>query len=220
MAQQPVWRERAVRRSLDAAEARAQQRAQRILDAAFDLTDERGTTEFTILEVTARAKQSLRSFYQYFDGKDQLLLALFEETIREAVDELQAAVDAERDPLARLRAFVVSLHELCDPGLAASRPDAHNRRPISDFSLQLVGDHPQRVQATFLPISRMLADLLDAAHRAGAIQVSDVRRATTLVLRAAIYNWFEDRLVRSMGPHITAEDSWQFCFHGLRARTG
>ena len=114
-ASEPAWRQRAVSRSLNAARSRAEQRVQRFLDAAFELIDEKGTTEFTIQEVIDRSKQSLRGFYQYFDGKDELLLALFEETVRESVDDLRDVVDAETDPLARLRAFVIRLHEWCDP---------------------------------------------------------------------------------------------------------
>ena len=57
---EPVWRQRAVARSLNAARSRAEQRVQRYLDAAFELIDEKGTTEFTIQEVVERSKQSLR----------------------------------------------------------------------------------------------------------------------------------------------------------------
>src|SRR5881227_2329972 len=114
-ATEPAWRSRAVSRSLDAARSRAEKRAKRFLDAAFELMDEKGTTEFTIQEVIDRSQQSLRGFYQYFDGKNGLLLALFEETIREATDDLQGVVDAETDPLERLRAFTIRLHEWCDP---------------------------------------------------------------------------------------------------------
>ena len=78
-ANEPAWRERAVSRSLNAARSRAEQRVQRFLDAAFELIDEKGTTEFTIQEVVERSKQSLRGFYEYFAGKDELVLALFEE---------------------------------------------------------------------------------------------------------------------------------------------
>src|SRR5690349_22030704 len=96
---EPAWRQRAVSRSLNAARSRAEQRVQRFLDASFELIDEKGTTEFTIQEVIDRSKQSLRGFYQYFDGKDELLLALFEETIREADDDIRNAVEAASDPL-------------------------------------------------------------------------------------------------------------------------
>ncbi len=216
----PTWRGRVVSRTLDTARTRAEQRAQRLLDAAFQIMDDKGTTEFTILDVVSRAKQSLRTFYQCFDSKDELLLALFEETIREAVDELRAAVDAEDAPLARLRAFVVSLHEQCDPELAARRPDAHNRRPISEFSLELARSHPEQVEAMFAPISQLLADLVNEAKRAGQIDWPDTRVATALVLRCVVSTWFEDRLTRSAGLRISAEDSWQFCLRALHGHTG
>src|SRR6185503_6566186 len=62
----PGWRQRAVSKSLSAARSRAETRVQGLLDAAFALIDERGTTQFTIQEVVDRSKQSLRGFYQYF----------------------------------------------------------------------------------------------------------------------------------------------------------
>src|SRR5712675_3233465 len=102
-ANEPAWRERAVSRSLNAARSRAEQRVQRFLDAAFSLIDEKCTTEFTIQEFIDRSKQSLRGFYQYFDGKDELLLALFEETLREAIDDLHAVIETQDEPLERLR---------------------------------------------------------------------------------------------------------------------
>src|SRR5881397_1903634 len=88
----PAWRQRAVSRSLHAARSRAEQRVQRFLDAAFELIDEKGTTDFTIQEVIDRSKQSLRGFYQYFDGKDELLLALFEDSILESEADLRDVV--------------------------------------------------------------------------------------------------------------------------------
>ncbi len=36
------------------------------------------------------------------------MLALFEETVHEADDDIRAAVDAQTDPIARLRAFAIS----------------------------------------------------------------------------------------------------------------
>ena len=85
---EPGWRQRAVSKSLSAARTRAEQRVQGLLDAAFALIDERGTTEFTIQEVVDRSKQSLRGFYQYFEGKDELLFALLEESVRESLEDL------------------------------------------------------------------------------------------------------------------------------------
>jgi len=87
------WRQRAVSKSLSAARTRAEQRVQRLLDAAFELIDEKGTAEFTIQEVVDRSGQSLRGFYQYFEGKDELLFALLEESIEEAITDLGEGAD-------------------------------------------------------------------------------------------------------------------------------
>jgi AcrR family transcriptional regulator len=212
---QPAWRQRAVSRSLNAARSRAEQRVQRYLDAAFSLIDEKGTTEFTIQEVIDRSKQSLRGFYQYFDGKDELLLALFEETIRESADDLRSVVDAETDPLARLRAFTIRLHEWCDPGDFRKR-GSHNRRPISEFSVQLTITHPDQVIAAMAQISVMLIELLDAATAAGEIKVADSRHAATLIQQTVMYSWFGNRIIHNPRMRVTAEDTWEFCLQGLR----
>jgi AcrR family transcriptional regulator len=212
---EPAWRQRAVSRSLNAARSRAEQRVQRFLDAAFELIDEKGTTEFTIQEVIDRSKQSLRGFYQYFDGKDELLLALFEETIREATDDLHTVVEPEAEPIDALRAFTIRLHEWCDPSEKPRRRTAHNRRPIMDFAVHLTVDHAVRVKAALAPISRMMIDLVAAANAAGAIDVPDVRRAAALMQQTVMYSWFGNRLVENSRMRLSGEATWEFCLHGL-----
>jgi AcrR family transcriptional regulator len=212
---EPAWRERAVSRSLNAARSRAEQRVQRFLDAAFSLIDEKGTTEFTIQEVIDRSKQSLRGFYQYFNGKDELLLALFEETVREATEDLRSVIDAESEPIERLRAFTIRLHEWCDPSEKPSKRSAHNRRPIMEFSVQLTVDHSERVKAAMAPVSRMMLELVSEANKAGVIHVTDIRRASALMQQTVMYSWFGNRLVDNVRMRLTAEATWEFCLHGL-----
>ncbi len=214
---EPAWRERAVSRSLNAARSRAEVRVQRFLDAAFALIDEKGTTEFTIQEVIDRSQQSLRGFYQYFDGKDELLLALFEETLGEATDDLRTVVDAETEPLERLRAYTIRLHEWCDPSEKPRRQSTHNRRPIMDFAVHLTVDHADRVKAAMDPIFRTMNELVEAANDAGAIHVDDPRRAAALVQQTVMYSWFGNRLAQSERTRLTAAATWEFCLHGLGA---
>jgi AcrR family transcriptional regulator len=214
---EPAWRQRAVSRSLHAARSRAEKRVQRYLDAAFELIDEKGTTDFTIQEVIDRSKQSLRGFYQYFDGKDELLLALFEDSMVESATDLQAVIDAESDPLARLRAFAIRLHEWCEPTDAPRKRGMHNRRPISEFSVQLAVAHPERVKIAMEPVSRMLLQLVEDAGAAGVISVDDNRRAAALVQQTVMYSWFGNRLIQDPRMRITGEQTWEFCLRGLRA---
>ena len=209
------WRQRAVSKSLKAAHARAEQRVQRLLDAAFALIDERGSSEFTIQEVVDRSKQSLRGFYQYFDGKDELLFALLEESIREAVEDLRSVTESESEPLARLRAFTIRLHEWCEPIGAKRKRGSHDRVPLSEFSMQLAVKDPERLAAAMAPVSRLLVELLEAAAAAGAIRVPDPRRAALLVQQTVMYSWLMSRLAGKTRVHVTAEDAWEFCLHGL-----
>jgi AcrR family transcriptional regulator len=212
---EPGWRQRAVSKSLSAARTRAEQRVQGLLDAASALIDEKGTTEFTIQEVVDRSKQSLRGFYQYFEGKDELMFALLEESIREALEDLRSAVESESEPLARLRAFTIRLHEWCEPLGTRRKRGAHNRAPISEFSLQLALKDPERLAAVMAPVSRMLVELLEAALAEGAVQVSDTPRTAVLIQQTVIYGWLMNRLVHSPRARVTAEDAWEFCLHGL-----
>lgn len=214
---EPAWRQRAVSRSLHAARSRAEQRVQRFLDAAFELIDEKGTTDFTIQEVIDRSQQSLRGFYQYFDGKDELLLALFEDSVLESAADLREAVATESEPLARLRAFAIRLHEWCEPAAVPRKRGSHNRRPISEFSVQLAVAHPERVKAAMEPVSRMLVELIEEAAAAKQIEVKDARRSAGLVQQTVMYSWFGNRLIQDPKMRLTADETWEFCLHGLRA---
>lgn len=207
------WRHRAVSKSLSAARTRAEQRVQRLLDAAFDLIDERGTTEFTIQEVVDRSKQSLRGFYQYFEGKNELLFALLEETIRESAADIRNAVESESEPIARLRAFTIRLHEWCEPLGKGRKRGAHNRLPLSEFSLGLAVRDPDRLATVMAPISRLLIELLDTAVAAGAIQATETQRTAVLIQQTVMYSWMMNRLAQRV--RVTAEDAWQFCLHGI-----
>ena len=68
-------------RSLDSARTRAENRVQRFMGAAHGADHTNEGKDFTVQEVVERSGQSLRSFYQHFDGKHELLLALFEESV-------------------------------------------------------------------------------------------------------------------------------------------
>ena len=177
--------------------------------------DERGTTQFTIQEVVDRSKQSLRGFYQYFDSKDELLFALLEETIRESLKDIRSAVESESEPLARLRAFTIRLHEWCEPLGARRKRGAHNRVPISEFSLQLALKDPERLSAAMAPISRMLFEVLKVAVASGSVKVTDTQRAALLIQQTVMYGWLMNRFVQNARVRVTAEDAWEFCLHGL-----
>src|SRR5690242_20149074 len=149
---QPTWRELAVARSLDPARARAENRVQRYLDAAFELMNS-DSGEFTVQEVVERSGQSLRGFYQYFAGKHELLLAVFEEAIRATAEQLHELVEQERTPLARLQTFVLQYYDMCRPARSKTRATKRRAGPaMAEFAQQLLTSHPKEASRAFVPL--------------------------------------------------------------------
>ena len=200
-----VWRERAIERSTRAARERAATRVQQFLNAAREIIGEKGSTEFTVQEVVDRSKQSLRSFYQYFDGKHELLLALFEEEMGEAVARIKRET-VDGDPLDRLERIVTILYELCAPGEMSQQP------LFLEFAQRLLVTHPADVANAYAPMLEYLVAILDEAGEAGLLRPGRPRRLAAIVLQAATTT-----AGRSAGGRqpITAVEMWEFCLHAI-----
>src|SRR5712691_8137053 len=76
-----------------------------ILRAAIDVFAERGFFNAQVADVARAAGVAAGTVYLYFRGKDDLLVSIFERTMREALAEGRAAVADLRDPRERLRQF-------------------------------------------------------------------------------------------------------------------
>ena len=124
-------------------------------------------------------------------------------------------MESEAKPLERLRAFTIRLHEWCEPLGTRRKRGAHNRVPISEFSLQLALKDPERLTAAMAPISRMLLEVLKAAAATGSLRVTDTQRAALLIQQTVMYGWLMNRFVQNARARVTAEDAWEFCLHGL-----
>ncbi|TVR38516.1 MAG: TetR/AcrR family transcriptional regulator [Nitriliruptor sp.] len=86
-----------------------------VLDAAAQVFGERGYAA-TTNEIAARAGVSIGSLYQYFAGKDALLVALAERHLAEAQAQLQAALeDAPTQPNELVRRVIEVVVELNRP---------------------------------------------------------------------------------------------------------
>lgn len=209
---QPAWKQRAVERSTKAAKLRAEQRVERFLDAAQAIITEKNTTDFTVQEVVDRSRQSLRSFYQHFDGKHELLLALFEDALAKGAAELREAASAADEPLRRLRAAVELLYE-------QSRPKPGVERPLfSDFARQLLVRHPDQVAAAHLPVLAVFTELIEQAAEAGALPPGRPRRQASLVMQTVMFTAHANGV--QAGGHavpVTAEEIWRFCLGGISA---
>ena len=213
------WREMAVARSLDPARVRAEKRVERFLDAALDLMSSASGKEFTVQEVVERSGQSLRSFYQYFAGKHELLLALFEESLRSTADHLQALVDEEDDALARLRRFTAEYHRLCRPVPRGTRTRERPTPALGAFAQQLLTEHPMEAARAYAPLVSLLERLLDDAAATGGLRPGlHHRRIAGVVLQAISFHAFSATIsgapVGTDGAD-TSEELWELLMCGI-----
>jgi AcrR family transcriptional regulator len=222
-------RELAVARSLDSARVRAESRLQRFLDAALELIEDGGPgKDFTVQEVVERSGQSLRLFYQYFGGKHELLLALFEEQVRSTTERLRQLIAGSDDPLERLHVFVVAYYWQCrptvdspDPGKESGATDPKRRAPLgmAEFAQQLLTEHPKEAARVFSPLVSVFEEVLQEATAAGAVR-SGLRRGPIvgIVLEAIMFNTFSATIgglsLRS-DDGDPAEDLWNLILHGI-----
>ncbi len=213
------WREQAVARSLDSARLRAESRVQRFIDAAFDLLSGSAPGEdFTVQEVVEKSGQSLRSFYQYFGGKQELLLALFEESVRLTADELRDRIRGEKDPLARLHSFVVEYYNLCRPKVS-TRGKKNVPLALAEFAQHLMTASAQDATRAFSPLVSLFAEVFDDAVAAGAVRKDlDRHRVAGILLEMIMFNSFSSTIGGLAGePALgeSGEELWDLILNGI-----
>jgi len=219
----PTRREQAVARSLDSVRTRAEERVQRFLEAGLELMQSGDTGDFTVQEVVQRSGQSLRSFYQYFGGKHELLLALFEESVRGAATLLEAHAAEGADPADRLHRFVVEYYRQCRPVGGGSKPPEGVAGPLMvEFALQLLTAHPSEAARAYAPLVSLLEGLLDEAAEAGVLRSGIDRRSVAgTVLEVVMFNAFAATIAGASlkDADVAAEELWDLLFRGMSERS-
>ena len=76
-----------------------------ILRAAIDVFAERGYFNAQVADVARAAGIAAGTVYLYFRSKDDLLVSIFEKTMREAIEDGRAVVEPLEDPVDRLAAI-------------------------------------------------------------------------------------------------------------------
>ena len=133
------WQRRVVGRSLRSATERSVDRGARLIRAAGVVLERSDGGDITVQDVADEAGQSLRTLYQYFESKDDLLLALFEESMRLYALLLERAIAEIDDPLERLAGAILAalrMPEVSDTGLNRGSPGSasDSRTPAPSWS--------------------------------------------------------------------------------------
>ena len=202
-----TWQQRAVDRSLSNARARAVTRSGQILDAARALMLESGGIDFTVQDIVDRSGLSLRSFYKHFAGKDELLLALFEELLQEFASELRREVEVFDDPVDQLRAYV--------RGFAgrAELSGEHGGRALGTYHVRMMAVRKDDFAGALRPQIDVLREIVVAGVDAGRfrtdLDVDAITGLLTITLMSAAQMAVLD--VHPTGAVLTREQLWAWC---------
>ena len=206
------WAERVADRSATVQRSRARQieQAQAIVAAARRLITDRGD-QFTTQELVKEAGVALQTFYRIFGGKDQLLLAVFEDMISESCAEYEEAARDLPDPVARLHYYVTVIVR----GLGRGEFDVGPRFTTAEH-WRLYQHFPDEMSHATQHFTDLVARQLVLADEEGLLTSRDPDKDA----------WFITKLVMATFHHyaysevsadrtVIAEDLWSFCLRAI-----
>jgi TetR/AcrR family transcriptional regulator len=185
-----------------------------ILDAARRLTAVRGSA-FTLQDLAKEAGVALQTFYRYFASKDELLLAVMEETISEACQEYEARSRSLSDPIERLHLCIMATLDFDHPG-----GDINTARFITSEHWRLHSLYPAELAQATKPYADLILREVHAGTEAGALRPHDPESAAWLInqLVQAVFHHYA--FAPEDAPREGVSDQvWRFCLAALGGRT-
>jgi AcrR family transcriptional regulator len=192
------------------------------VSAAYDILEEEGLEGLTIRAVLKKTGLSRRAFYERFADKDELVLAVFEETIRIASRYYEAQLAAVPDPLARLELIVTSIVMRGSPMDADHKRSSHRGIAMTREHLRLAESRPQDLQIALSPLLDLLARLLAEGMQAGVVRQGSPDRLAHFVYNLVATTVHTEMLTESTQPNHAhraqlAADLWEFCRRAIAA---
>ena len=167
--------------SVDAGTLDEETRANRFMRSALSILGETGRTDFTVLEVVERSKTSLRSFYQHFSTKDELLLALVDRIMTESTLRWRAETDA----LPAAEALRLLIDKISAP--AASTTQDSINRGLTFYNDHLAEAMPREYARVLSPVNVLIKDIIVRGITEGAFDARvDVDPTSTLIMQTAL----------------------------------
>ena len=202
-----TWQQRTIERRLSTARARALARSSRFLATALELVEESGKADFTIQTLIDRSNLSLRAFYQHFAGKEELMLALYENVTSQFTEDIRHEVAAADGPMEQLEAF-------CRGVLSrAESSEAVGGRVMTIYNLSLEIERPDDFAKVWEPHLKLLTKILTSCARAGLVRTDLTPVQLTTLLNTTLTALAQIGVFHLGGksPRLTEDQLWAWC---------
>ena len=189
-------------------------RPTRFMRSALAILGETGRADFTVLEVVERSKTSLRSFYQHFATKDELLLALIDKIMSESTRRW-------RDDTAELpaaEALRVLIDRICTPAESSTQDKVN--RGLTNYNDHLAEARPREYARVLSPLHALIKDIIERGMAEGVFRTGlDVDATAALIMQSALGAMRLQVLGAELsGAPVAAAHIFDFCVSGLLAR--
>src|SRR5947199_7017339 len=186
-------------------------RERRFMKSALAILGETGRTDFTVLEVVERSKTSLRSFYQHFSTKDELLLALIDKIMAESTKKWRE----ETTGLESTAALRVLIDRICTP--AESSTQDRVNRGLTDYNDHLAETLPREYARVLSPLHELIKDIINRGIDEGTFRTGIAVDATAaLIMQSALGAMRLQVLGAELnGAPIDADHIYEFCLAAL-----
>ncbi|MGO9509643.1 MAG: hotdog fold thioesterase [Mycobacterium sp.] len=189
-------------------------RADRFIKTAVEILGETGRTDFTVQEVVARSKTSLRAFYQHFSSKDELLLALFDRTMAQTAQHWRAEISG-LDSTAALKLVLDRIGAQPE----STTQDSLNRA-LSLYNQHLAETRPREYARVLSPLHLLIRDIVGQGITEGVFNPGlDVGAAAAIVMQTMVgalrLHWLGTEL---NGTPIDSGQLYDFCSRALGIR--
>jgi AcrR family transcriptional regulator len=209
------------REAADAGRAYVVGQGDALVTVAYDLLTRCGLEGLTVRAVLTQAGVNRRAFYERFSGKDDLVLAVFEQSLQALAAQCRELIAARRDPLERLRYIVYAIvlgtpADGADPVLNVRRGAALCRE-----HMRLAESRPDDLRLALRPLIALLAENLAAGVACGQVRDRPPEVLASLVYNLVSTTVHAEVLAQEAGDPARrdraqlADDIWAFCRGGV-----
>ena len=208
----PDWHARVLGRSLGQATDKAVRQGRDLINAAARLMSRLDSDELTMQGIAAEAGVSVRVLYRHFEGKDDLLVALIEESQLVFARLIEKETAGLSDPLERLGE---ALHFATR---VRHQTDQNFSRSMARYTVQTTVNAPERVGAAHHPVILVLTEMVQQAMDSGQVEAGNAEVAAANIYNAYMAHQRNVHLGNSLGgPLPSAPEFVRFCLLGLGA---
>ena len=181
--------------------------------SALAILGETGRTDFTVLEVVERSKTSLRSFYQHFSTKDELLLALIDKIMSESTRVWREDTD-RLAPVAALRELI---ERMCAPAETTTQDKVN--RGLTYYNDHLAEALPREYARVLSPLHQLIKDIINRGIDDGSFRTGiEVDATAALIMQTALGAMRLQVLGAELsGVPVDATHIFDFCTAALAA---